>query len=39
MMPWGQFFTLVVQLLILLGIGFVVAAVIVGVLRSTRDGK
>lgn len=39
MMPWEQFFTLVVQLLILLGIGFVVAAVIVGVLRGTRGGK
>ncbi len=39
MMPWGQFFTLVVQLLILFGIGFVIAAVIVGILRGTRDGK
>ncbi len=36
MMPWGQFFTLVMQLLILLGIGFIVAAVIVGILRGGK---
>lgn len=35
-MPWGQFFTIIAQALILLAVCFVVTAVVAGVVMAVR---